>query len=162
MTSTVPEQGQLVDVRRRQWVVADVAASLLPTSERGSAGGSQHLLTLSSIEEDALGEHLQVVWEIEPGVRVLEKAGLPTVGSFDDPRRVEAFLDAVRWGAATNADIQALQSPFRSGIAIEDYQLDPVVRGLQMPRAPRIGTTRIGRPCACVIAFSLGVVSRYL
>src|SRR4029077_17110896 len=29
----------------------------------------------------------------------------------------------------------ALQSPFRSGIAIADYQLDPVVRALQMPRA---------------------------
>ncbi|MBU6435837.1 MAG: DEAD/DEAH box helicase, partial [Nitrospirae bacterium] len=45
-----------------------------------------------------------------------------------------AFLDAVRWGSATNADVQALQSPFRSGIAMEDYQLDPVVRGIQMPR----------------------------
>ena len=35
---------------------------------------------------------------------------------------------------ATNADVQALQAPFRSGIAIEDYQLDPLVRSLQMPR----------------------------
>ena len=56
------------------------------------------------------------------------------VGEFDEPSRVDALLDAVRWGAATNADVQALQSPFRSGIAIEDYQLDPVVRCLQMPR----------------------------
>jgi len=75
-----------------------------------------------------------VIWELEPGARILEKAGLPKVGEFDEPRRVDAFLDAVRWGAATNADVQALQAPFRSGIAIEDYQLDPLVRGLQMPR----------------------------
>ena len=27
-----------------------------------------------------------------------------------------------------------IQSPFRSGIDIEDYQLDPVVRAIQMPR----------------------------
>jgi SNF2 family DNA or RNA helicase len=27
-----------------------------------------------------------------------------------------------------------IQSPFRSGIEIEDYQLDPVVRAIQMPR----------------------------
>ncbi len=27
-----------------------------------------------------------------------------------------------------------LQAPFRSGITIEDYQLDPVARALQMPR----------------------------
>src|SRR5579862_1910276 len=123
-----PEEGQLVDVRRRQWVVSNIAAS-------GLAGTrTQHLLTLASIDEDALGEELQVIWELEPGARVLEKAGLPKVGEFDDPHRVDAFLDAVRWGAATNADIQALQSPFRSGIVIEDYQLDPLVRSLQMPR----------------------------
>lgn len=131
----VPEPGQLVEVRRRQWVVSDVAGSSLNPSRRESVlTRSEHLVTLSSIDEDALGEELQIVWEIDPGVRILEKAGLPKVGDFDEPSRVDAFLDAVRWGAATNADVQALQSPFRSGIAIEDYQLDPVVRGLQMPR----------------------------
>ncbi len=40
----------------------------------------------------------------------------------------------MRWGAITSADSRALQAPFRSGITIEDYQLDPVVRALQMPR----------------------------
>jgi superfamily II DNA or RNA helicase len=131
----LPEVGQLVEVRRRQWVVSDLASSALPKHDAvRAADAGQHLLTLSSIDEDALGEELQVVWEIEPGARILEKAGLPKVGEFDEPKRVDAFLDAVRWGAATNADVQALQSPFRSGIAIEDYQLDPVVRGLQMPR----------------------------
>jgi superfamily II DNA or RNA helicase len=92
------------------------------------------VVTLSSVDEDALGEELQVVWQIEPGARILERAGLPRVEEFDEPSRVDAFLDAVRWGAATNADVQALQSPFLSGIAIEDYQLDPLVRGLQIPR----------------------------
>jgi len=28
--------------------------------------GPQHLLTLSSVEDDGLGEELQIVWEIEP------------------------------------------------------------------------------------------------
>ncbi len=40
----------------------------------------------------------------------------------------------MRWGAATSADVQRPQAPFRSGIEIEDYQLDPVVRAIQMPR----------------------------
>jgi superfamily II DNA or RNA helicase len=135
----VPEAGQLVEVRRRHWVVNDVVASGLSahsalTKSASSRAAAQHLIGMSSIDEDALGEELQVVWEIEPGARILEKASLPTVGAFDEPSRVDAFLDAVRWGAATNADVQALQSPWRSGIAIEDYQLDPVVRSLQMPR----------------------------
>ena len=34
------------------------------------------------------------------------------------------------WGAVASADVRALQAPFRSGIAIEDYQLDPVVRAI--------------------------------
>lgn len=127
----VPEQGQLVEVRRRQFVVSEVARSSLTAN----GGAAQHLVTLSSLEDDALGEQLRVVWEVEPGARVLEKAGLPRPDGFDDPDRLEAFLDAVRWGAVTDADYQALQSPFRSGITIEDYQLDPVVRAIQMPRA---------------------------
>jgi len=45
------------------------------------------------------------------------------------------FLNAVRWGASVSADGRALQAPFRSGIDIEDYQLDPLVRAIQMPRA---------------------------
>ena len=53
---------------------------------------------------------------------------------FDDPAQLDAFLDAVRWGAIASADKTVLQAPFRSGIQIEDYQLDPVVRALSMPR----------------------------
>lgn len=71
----------------------------------------------SSIDEDALGEELQVIGELEPGARVLEKAGLPKVGELDEPGRVDA-LDAVRCGAAANGDVQALQTPLRSGTAI--------------------------------------------
>lgn len=136
MTTSIPEQGQLVDVRRRQWVVADINRSLLPPDPlRPNDPVAQHLITLNSVEDDSLGEEMQVIWEIEPGARILEKAGLPTPKGFDPPERLDAFLDAVRWGAATNADVQMIQSPFRSGIAIEDYQLDPVVRAIDMPRA---------------------------
>ena len=92
-------------------------------------------MKLSSVEEDGLGEDLQVIWEVEPGARAHEKVMLPEPTGFDEPARLDAFLDAVRWGAVAATGTPALQSPFRSGIAIADYQLDPVVRALQMPRA---------------------------
>jgi superfamily II DNA or RNA helicase len=97
----------------------------------------QHLVQLASVEDDGLGDELSVIWEIEPGTRILETANLPSpiAGVFDDPARLKTFLDAVRWGAVTSADSEALQAPFRSGITIEDYQLDPVVRALAMARA---------------------------
>jgi ERCC4-related helicase len=145
ITSSVPEQGQLVTVRQRRYVVTEVAKSTLPERPlKVSGNGAQHLITLSSVEDDALGEELQVIWEIEPGARVEEKVALPEPTGFDDPERLDAFLDAVRWGAASTADVKSVQSPFRSGIDIEDYQLDPVVRAIQMPRVNLLVADDVG------------------
>ena len=128
---SAPEPGQLVEVRRRQWLVSDV----LESRPRETGMPSQNLVTLSSIDEDGLGEELEVIWEIEPGAHIIEKAGLPTITGQDDSGVLEAFLDAVRWGAATNADRGFLQAPFRSGASIEDFQLDPLVRAIDRARA---------------------------
>src|SRR5438094_695644 len=102
-TSPQPEQGQMVSVRSRNWMVTDVSASTLPP-ERLQTGleSPQHLLTLSSVEDDGLGEELQVIWELEPGARVVEKVALPDPTGFDPPDRLAAFLDAVRWGASSS------------------------------------------------------------
>ena len=135
MTTTIPEQGQLVQVRSRQWVVSQVKPSSLPVSAMELPGSrAQNLVTLSSVEDDGLGEELQVLWEIEPGAKIIERVALPEPEGFDSPDKLDAFLDAVRWGAASTADHKNIQSPFHSGIEIEDYQLDPVVRAIQMPR----------------------------
>lgn len=141
-----PEAGQLVTVRRRQWVVKDVARSTLePDPLRTDTRGPQHLVKLTSVEEDGLGDELQVIWEIEAGARVFENENLPDPrNGFDDPRHADAFLDAVLWGAVASADVRALQAPFRSGITIEDYQLDPVVRALQMPRVNLLVADDVG------------------
>ena len=92
------------------------------------------MLRLSSVEDEGLGEQLSVVWELEPGVACLERAQLPALKGFDPPRVFDAFLDAVAWGSVSSADDKALQAPFRSGVDVDDYQLDPVVRALSMPR----------------------------
>jgi superfamily II DNA or RNA helicase len=132
----IPEIGQIVTVRQRRYVVSEIQQSAIPIEVLSKNGNEpQHLVTLSSIEDDALGEALQVIWEIEPDARINEKSGLPDPTGFDSPRRFNAFLNAVRWGAISSADIRSLQAPFRSGITIEDYQLDPLVRAVQMPRA---------------------------
>lgn len=132
----IPEQGQIVTVRQRRYVVVDVQKSTLPVTPLAvEMAEGQHLLSLNSIEDDGLGETLQVIWEIEPGTSIEEKVGLPQPDGFDRPEVQDAFLNAVRWGAVSSADMRALQAPFRSGIDIEDYQLDPLVRAIQMPRA---------------------------
>lgn len=132
----LPKQGELVEVRRRRYVVVDIAQNMLPTDVLApTLFQQQNMVMLSSVEDDALGEELQVIWEIEPGARILEDSHLPQPTSFDTPQCLDTFLNAVRWGAASSADVRALQAPFRSGIDLEDYQLDPVARAIQMPRA---------------------------
>lgn len=126
---TTPEPGQLVEARRRQWIVSDVDGAAA-----SSGAPASNLVRLVSIDEDALGEELEVVWELEPGAHVIERAGLPRMTGLDAPETLESFLDAVRWGASTNADRGYLQAPFRSGVSVEDYQLDPLVRAVDMAR----------------------------
>lgn len=134
-TVPIPEQGQLVKVRGRAWIVSDVRRSALLPDPLRPVQPTHHLMTLTSVEDDGMGEEAQVLWEIEPGATILEKGGLPDLTGFDDPQRLDAFLHAVRWGASSTADYRTLLSPYRSGIQIEDYQLDPLVRAIQMPRA---------------------------
>jgi hypothetical protein len=144
-TVAPPEAGQLVTVRDRLWVVGEVTRATQHTDPLADGdseaqaldGDAQHLVELVSVEDDGLGDELSVVWELEPGRRILDEVSLPTPDpdAFDDPQRLAAFLDAVRWGAITTADPRTLQAPFRAGISIEDYQLDPAVRALRMPRA---------------------------
>ena len=133
----VPEAGQLVRVRGQQWVVAGVSRSRQPVDELAASRlPGRTLVRLTSVSDDDLGEDLTVVWEVEPGREVVPATRLPavTADGWDDPERLGAFLDAVRWGTVASADTRTLQSPFRSGISIEEYQLEPVARALAMPR----------------------------
>lgn len=132
----VPELGQVVRCRDRIWAVNEVVPSSLPV-DAISGTRPQHLVRMSSLEDDGFGDELTVIWEIESGTQVIPHQELPRpdLDRLDAPERLDAFLDAVRWGAVATADSRALQAPFRSGITIEDYQLDPVVRALSMPRA---------------------------
>mgnify|MGYP001058188394 FL=1 len=135
MNRTVPEEGQIVSVRQRRFVVADIDKSSLSAKSKDTfLPQIQHIVQLNSIEEDNLGEQLSVIWELELGARVEERVGLPEFTAYDSPERLDAFLNAVNWGTISQADEKLLQSPFRSGIEIIDYQLAPLVRALQMPR----------------------------
>jgi superfamily II DNA or RNA helicase len=132
----VPAPGQLVTVRNRMWVASDIVrGNVASGDETVMTARPPHVVTLISIEDDARDERLRVVWELERGAVAHDQHTLPSPDDgFDDPSQLDAFLDAVRWGAIASADKTVLQAPFRSGIQIEDYQLDPVVRALSMPR----------------------------
>ena len=128
--ATAPEVGQTVVVRGRPYLVEECTLQALRESPRAG----QHLVSLSCLDEDALDERLNVIWELEPGAEAREASSLPAMRHCDDPRDLEAFLHAVRWGIISQMDHSSMQAPFRSGVEPEDYQLEPVARALTMPR----------------------------
>lgn len=150
MTSPAPpEVGQLVRVRGQQWVVSEVSTSTLAEDELSTTRLSgRTLATLTSVSEDDLGEELSVVWEVEPGREVIPAGALPEVPQdpdrWDDPQTLGALLDAVRWGTVASADVNTLQAPFRAGIQIKDYQLQPVAMALKMPRVALLVADDVG------------------
>ncbi|MDO5696759.1 MAG: DISARM system SNF2-like helicase DrmD [Dermatophilus congolensis] len=134
----VPQPGRIVSVRGSTWAVTDVRVQGLGRSAADDPHvHDEHIVSLQSLEEDRLGEELMVVWELELGHGVVPEQGLPETihpEAFDDPNRLGAVVDAVRWGAVTSADARAFQSPFRSGANVEPYQLEPLRRALASPR----------------------------
>ena len=134
----LPELGQLVHLRGSYWVVTEVVPdSFPPDVVPVQTPLESTLVSLSNVGDDNLGRAIDIFWQREPGATVAQKSTMPTVtpGAYDDLGTMAAFLDAIRWGAVASADMATLQSPFRSGVRIEDYQLDPVVRALRSPRA---------------------------
>ena len=142
----VPQEGQVVLVRGEHWAVSEVKLQALPRSAADDVSDVQHLLLLSSLAEDRLGDEIKVIWELEIGSVVLPDIGLPNVQAdkFDDPQKFAAFLDALRWGAVTTADSKTLQAPFRSGALIEPYQLEPVKRAIANARANMLLADDVG------------------
>jgi hypothetical protein len=92
--ATAPEQGQLVSVRSRNWIVNEVVPGTLPTAGLQGIADAQTLVSLASVGDDWLGEELQVVWELEPGARLIQKVALPDPTGCDVPGRLDAFLNA--------------------------------------------------------------------
>lgn len=121
-----PRQGNIVHVRRRHYLVHDVV--------RGDRPEDATLVRMHCIEDDAPGAPLEVLWELELDPRILED-DKPTVGGgLDEPKMFGAWLNALRWNCVSSTDKTLLQAPFRAGIDIKPYQLEPLRKALDLPR----------------------------
>ncbi|HQP88571.1 MAG TPA: DISARM system SNF2-like helicase DrmD [Thermoanaerobaculia bacterium] len=124
----LPEPGQLVRVRSRSWLVEEVVPPARPAE--------QTLVRLSCLDDDAQGDELAVLWEREVDAAVAGASGWTTVGKngFDPTKLFSAYLHTLRWNGVTAADPRLMQAPFRAGIQVKAYQLEPLRKALRMPR----------------------------
>ncbi len=128
MTALSPEPGRIAFVRQRRYLVENVMQPPSP--------GEATLVDLSCLDDDAQGEPLSVLWEHELDAQVLEDDGWSTVArkGFDDPALFAAYLRTLSWNCVTATDPNLFQAPFRAGIRIDAYQLDPLRKALRLPR----------------------------
>ena len=122
-----PEVGELVEVRSRRWLVESVEADGSPMFPR---------VRLACADDDAQGQTLEVYWDFEIDRRILEQEAWTDLGArgFDPPRHFSAFLHTLRWNCVTATDPNLFQSPFRAGIKIDAYQMEPLRKALRLPR----------------------------
>lgn len=123
-----PELGELVQIRARRWLVEEVVPPEVP--------GQSSLVRLACADDDNQGQALDVFWDYEPDRRILEEEGWGDLASrgFDAPEQFGAFLHTLRWNCVTATDPNLFQAPFRAGIKIEAYQMEPLRKALRLPR----------------------------
>src|SRR2546428_5552666 len=123
-----PQPGQVVRVRQRQYLVEEAVPPITPADSTR--------VRLSCLDDDAQGQPLEVLWEREVDPEVITGEGWERLAArgFDPPRLFSAYLHSLRWNCVTATNPRLFQAPFRAGIRIDPYQLEPLRKALLLPR----------------------------
>ncbi len=126
--AATPLPGQIARVRQRLYLVEQIVP---PPSAPDST-----LVKLSCVDDDAQGQRLEVLWEreIDPEILTGEAWDAIAKRGFDQPRLFASYLNTIRWNCVTATDPKLFQSPFRAGIRLDAYQLEPLRKALLLPR----------------------------
>jgi len=124
----IPQTGQIARVRQRLYLVENI---VLPQSACEST-----LVRLSCVDDDAQGQPLEVLWEREIDREIITGEAWESIAKrgFDQPKLFAAYLNTLRWNCVTSTDPRLFQSPFRAGIRLDAYQLEPLRKALRLPR----------------------------
>ena len=130
MTESIllPTPGQIARVRQRLYLVEQIGPPPNP--------GDSTLVSLSCVDDDAQGQPLEVLWEREVDTNILTGEAWESVAKrgFDPPRLFAAYLNTLKWNCVTATNPRLFQSPFRAGIRLDAYQLEPLRKALLLPR----------------------------
>ena len=91
------------------------------------------------MDDDNQGQLLRVLRDHEPDRWILADEGWSdlAVKGWDSTERFVAFSHTLRWHCTTATDTRLFQAPFRAGITIDAYQMEPLRKA---PLLPRVNT----------------------
>jgi len=91
----IPEQGQMVCVRNRYFIVTDVEPY-----DSVDQSVILHKVALECLDDDLMGEEMELIWELEldNNKKVIDAIELPRPekNQFDSWRTFRAFIDAIK------------------------------------------------------------------
>jgi superfamily II DNA or RNA helicase len=131
----LPREGMMATLRNRRALITRVRPYGTPTL---------HAVDVEYTDVEGKAQDT-VIWEREVGASLVESGALPDI--LDKPPMAhddfEALVRASRWtaltpflaadGSAQRAELP-IASPFHGAVQVEDFQLEPLLRALQMPR----------------------------
>jgi superfamily II DNA or RNA helicase len=133
-----PRVGMLATVRNRRAVIAGVDPYDHPSQ------GRLHVVTVEYVDSDGTPDD-RLIWERETGAELVAPRALPNPAT-DAPMPhadFDALVRATRWTALTpfvdpddDGPIERLPitAPYHGAVEVEDFQLVPLLKALQMPR----------------------------
>ncbi len=125
---SIPKLGQIVRVRQRQYLVEEVT--------NPPRVGDCAVVCMACLDDDNQGKPLEVLWQKEVDAEILGDTSWDALSTrgFDPPRLFSAYLHTLRWNCVTATNPKLFQAPFRAGIRIDAYQLEPLRKALLLPR----------------------------
>lgn len=128
----LPQLGQIVRVRSRQYLVEDITPGARATT---NTPARDTRVRMSCLDDDAQGEELEVLWEREVDAELRTASWQAALHKgFDDPKLFSAWLHTLRWNCVTSTRPELFQAPWRAGIEVKAYQLEPLRKALHLPR----------------------------
>lgn len=122
------QPGQIARVRQRTYLVEQIV--------KPKRAADSTLVKLSCVDDDNQGAPLEVLWEKELDPQVLTSEAWESIAAkgFDESKLFAAYLNTLKWNCVTSTDPKLFQSPFRAGIRLDAYQLEPLRKALLLPR----------------------------
>lgn len=125
-TARAPQVGDVVRLRTRTYLVEGTEPS-----------PSGCYVQLACLDDDAQGQEVEAVWELELDREILnDEEQWRKIGEkgFDSPKLFSAYVHTLRWQCVTATNPNLFQAPFRAGIRVDAYQLEPLRKALRLPR----------------------------